>query len=174
MASIDNSTSNRKSGNPALKKKSTTVDLTPMVDLGFILITFFVFTATILQPRAMQILMPNSSVPTANDPIAASAVLTLFIADKNQIGYYEGMPTTATKIKYTSFNNNQFRQLLNAKQKQLANAAPKRNLTVIIKPLSISNFQQYVDVLDEMHINAIKRYYLDEPTTEDKQLLAKN
>ena len=72
----------KKSSSPKLVKKNTRVDLTPMVDLGFLLITFFVFTTTMAKPRAMNINLPFPTEP--GDDIGASFVLTL-VKRRNQL-----------------------------------------------------------------------------------------
>ena len=90
MAAIENNGS-KKNDHPkrGFVKKATRVDLTPMVDLGFLLITFFVFTSTMARPTVMKINMPNDQ-STVTDPICNSCVLTAILCNNDLIRYYEG------------------------------------------------------------------------------------
>lgn len=89
------------------KKLSTRVDLTPMVDLGFLLITFFIFTTTMSEPTSMKLSLPKD----VKDPrdimkIKQSSVITIMPSKDNRIYYYEGeLQANGSNIKTTDFNN---------------------------------------------------------------------
>lgn len=85
-------------------KKSTRVDLTPMVDLGFLLLTFFVFTTTLSEAKAMDLVMPYDKVDTARDPVCESCVLTVVLDKGNKIKYYEGAAENNPPVKETDFS----------------------------------------------------------------------
>lgn len=140
-------------------KKSTRVDLTPMVDLGFLLITFFVFTSTMAKPTVMKIDMPfNTTIE--HDDICTSCVLTVLPAKNNVVYYYEGA-FTRNNMQQTNFNG--IRQII--QQKKLTVAAVIGNASkfvLIIKPTNQSSFKNFVDITDEVSINMVKKYYIDE------------
>ena len=87
MAEIETKRSNGKK--KKFNKKSTRVDLTPMVDLGFLLLTFFVFTTALSKPMAMNVDMPYDKLPITDD-VCESCVLTVILVKDNRIKYYEG------------------------------------------------------------------------------------
>lgn len=94
MSSIDTSSDDghkKARGVKKAKKLSTRVDMTPMVDLGFLLITFFVFTATMSTPTTLDLNMPKDVTdPTKQTEVKQSGVLSIILGKGDQVYYYEG------------------------------------------------------------------------------------
>jgi len=154
-------------------KKSTRVDLTPMVDLGFLLITFFVFTTALSTPMAMNIVMPYDKQPV-NDPVCASCVLTVLLDGDNRIKYYEGAVENEPVVKETGFSPDGIRAILMQKKAAVKNIRGNGDqFILIIKPSAASNFKNFVDITDEVTICQVKRYYIDEMNAADKKILLK-
>ncbi len=142
------------------KKQSTRVDLTPMVDLGFLLITFFIFTTTMAQPTSMNLNMPkDTDKPDENTKVKESGSLTLMLGKGNVVYYYYGAdPATMQTTGYKDVRN----IILEKKRK-----TPAEDFFVIIKPDKDATYKNAVDVLDEMNINDVSRYAMVDPTADE-------
>ena len=77
---------------PKQKKHATRVDLTPMVDLGFLLITFFMLTTSMLKPQTMEIGVPSKDKVQEEDQnkVKASQAITILLGKENKLYYYFG------------------------------------------------------------------------------------
>ncbi len=154
-------------------KRSTRVDLTPMVDLGFLLITFFVFTTALTTPMAMNIVMPYDKT-ISTDPVCESCVLTVLLDKYNRIKYYEGAVENNPPVKETGFAPEEIRTIIMQKKTDVERVRGSGDqFILIIKPAAASNFKNFVDITDEVTICQIKRYYIDEINDADKRLLLK-
>jgi hypothetical protein len=108
-------------GKVRAKKSSTKIDMTPMVDLAFLLLTFFMLTTTFNKPQAMEINMPVKD--KVNDPpkIPGNQTLTLLLSDKNRIYWYMGAddPNQPPVVEYTNFSSKGIRKLLVDKNSEI-------------------------------------------------------
>lgn len=156
MAEMDTSGGGGHKKGPGVKKAkkmSTRVDLTPMVDLGFLLITFFVFTTTMSQPTAMKLFLPKDTDEKDQNKAKESGSLTLLLGKNRTVYYYEGiLKPDGSNFKNTNFNG--LRQIILNKKR----STPVDDLVIVVKPDTDATFKDVVDVLDEMTINVIKRY----------------
>lgn len=136
-------------------KKSTRVDLTPMVDLGFLLVTFFVFTTTMSQPKVMNIIVPDDKKIGINDKVCASCALTFVLGNNNALFYYGGQDEHAV-YQQTTYNAGGMRKVIMDKKKHMSGTNMDK-LTMIIKSSDVSTIRNMVDLLDEVQINNIKK-----------------
>ena len=170
MASIDTGggDSGHKKG-PGVKKAkrlSTRVDMTPMCDLGFLLITFFIFTTTMSQPTAMRLALPDDKVkPEDQNKIKQSGALTILLGKDNNVFYYEGeLAPDASNFKSSNFKD--IRDEIMRKKQQA-----DTNVVVVIKPNNESTYKNFIDILDEMSISVIKRYAVVDISDVEDQLI---
>jgi biopolymer transport protein ExbD len=176
MAEMDTSSGGGHKKGPGVKKGkklSTRVDLTPMVDLGFLLITFFIFTTTMSQPTAFQLYLPkDTDKPEEQNKAKESGALTILLGKDNHIFYYEGILDNAnasSNFKSANFGTGDdgIRNVI-LNKKRSTNA---EDFVVVIKPGNESTYKNVVDILDEMSINAVKRYALVDISEVEAELV---
>lgn len=166
------------------KKLSTRVDLTPMVDLGFLLITFFMLTTTLNKPKTMEINMPykDEIIPEEDETkIKESTALTVLLSKKHRIYYYEGMatdPETPPDVKVTGFKPEKgIRDVIINKMKAVEDLkragqlTAKDKTTILIKPDTTSTYEDLVNILDEMAINDVRVYAIVDITDVDREFI---
>jgi len=154
----------KKGGKVRSKKMSTRIDMTPMVDLAFLLLTFFVLTSTLSKPQTMQITMPDKPKPEDKQPeVNEKKVLTLILGENDKVYWYIGMKDP--DVKRVDFSKDGVRKVLVEKNAEI------RDLIVLIKAMDKSKYKNTVDILDEMAISNIKRYAIVDITQVDKDLV---
>ena len=180
MATINNNAPpgnamRKKAGVRRILKHTLKVDMTPMVDLGFLLITFFVITTELSKPSAMDIAMPKDGPPME---LASSNSLTI-ILDGDKLYYYTGEWKEAIKnntVAPASFTGSQGLRYIISKRQQYSAKLNLHNegsegLMVLIKPGANASYKKVVDVLDEMQIMQVKKFALINLDKEEKQWL---
>lgn len=158
-----------KGGKKRAKKMSTALDMTPMVDLAFLLLTFFMLTTTFNKPQTMEINMPVKP-DNEEEQIAlkASNAMTIILGENDKLYYYFGLgdPAENPELVETDYSANGIRKVL---------VSPKvksnDKMTVMIKPMDKSRYKNVVDILDELKITDTKKFALVEIAANDKQLV---
>lgn len=186
-----------------VKKMSTRVDFTPMVDLGFLLITFFMLATTLSKPQTMEIALPSKEKVAEKDQsnVKASRAVTILLGKENKVFYYEGTRQNDIdpELIQTDFSPKGIRQFLMKKNydvmvkvrdlkleketKKLSDKdfekrkdeiiGDKTAPIVVIKGTDVSSYRNLIDILDEMAICNIGRYAIVDITPFDLELLAK-
>mgnify|MGYP000456634814 FL=1 len=200
MASIDTGAEQGGKKGPGVKKAkklSTRVHMTPMVDLGFLLITFFVFTATMSSPTTLDLNMPKDiKKQEEQTEVKESSVLTIMLGKGDQVYYYEGklvVDATGNNFKQTTFKGirdiivNKKKEVMDryyqrpdpaceakakAEGKPISNCADK-DFVVIIKPSDDATYRNTVDILDEMTINQVRTYAMVKIADVEFELIKK-
>ncbi len=163
-------------------RMNTRMDFTPMVDLGFLLITFFMLTTALSRPNMMALAMPDTKgVP---EPLKASKVLTLLLGDRNQVLSYEGLDMT--ELDSTDYSADGLRKVILDKKAKVAELFGQQTyldaktgaltkgsyLNVILKPGPQSCYKNLVDALDEMAICGVRYYCIVDLTSTEQATMA--
>ena len=115
----------KKHGKKRAKKSSTRIDMTPMVDLGFLLLTFFILTTTFNKPQAMEINMPTKEKTPEPNLVPAEHTLSILLTDKNVVYWYFGVADPAKplpSLTKTNFSKDGIRKLLITENNKRHNA----------------------------------------------------
>ena len=171
MAEMDTSSGGGHKKGPGVKKGkklSTRVDLTPMVDLGLLLITFFIFTTTMSQPTAMKLFLPKDTDKQEElNKVKESGALTIMLGKADGVFYYEGqLAPDGSNFKSSNFKD--IRDVIINKKK----STNPQDFVVVIKPGPEATYKNTVDILDEMTINDVKRYAMVDIFDTELQLMS--
>ena len=182
MASLDTSSGGghgKGDGKVRAKQHSTRVDMTPMVDLAFLLITFFMLATTMSKPNSMSLGVPDKQDKTEEqqtEPLRASKVLTLFMGKNNDVYYLDGVAAgddnAQASLKTVGYGH-ELRSVITDSQRRINAQFGKDEdgndpFVVVLKPTAVSTYKNMVDVLDEMAITKVKRYALVDALTDDE------
>lgn len=158
------------------KKQNSKVDLTAMVDLAFLLITFFMLTTTLSKPQSMSLGLPDKDDEVDTQvKVDENRTLTILMGENNKIKIFRGLLASPKLAPKTVIYGKEGlrKDLLEQKQAVLNYTGTKdKGMIVIIKPSKKSNYRNLVDVLDEMAITNIPTYAIvNEYSPEETKLL---
>ena len=147
-------------------KGAPSVDMTPMVDLGFLLITFFMLATTFSKPKTMEIIKParNEDMKDA-PPLKKSRSMNILLGERDKVYFYvasdEDLAKGQLKVDSSDFSSKGVRGAIRNRQSEVAQQyGSKDTLVVLIKAMPKSKYKNMVDILDEMRITGVKAYAL--------------
>lgn len=186
MAEMQVAEKGGKGGKVRSKKLSTRVDLTPMVDLAFLLITFFMLTTTLSKPQIMPVVMPEKKLEDLEEFQATkeSQVITLMLGANDKVYYYEGI--TDPKLDSTDYSAEGLRKVILDKKDRVRQIFPDKEkkdektgdtkkisqMNVIIKPTKDARYKNIVDAFDEMKICNVALYVLLDISKQEEEFIA--
>ena len=161
------------------KKSNSKVDLTAMVDLAFLLITFFMLTTSLSKPQSMDLGMPDKEKKDDQEEemlVADNRSLTILMGDNDEVQWYMGQfSAPLSGPKQVVYGKAGIRTELLSRIKSVVEETgdPKKGLIVLIKPSKKSDYKNLVDILDEMVICKVPTYAIVDITPEELALLEK-
>jgi biopolymer transport protein ExbD len=180
------------------KKLSTRIDMTPMVDLAFLLLTFFVLTSTFSKPKVLRMIFPEKLDDPKKDQPVVKDGLTLILNGTDKIYHYSGDLTKATDLEVTDFSKDGLRKMLKERNKKLLKAleeiqiesdkGPKNDtaferkisdklmqaqkdskFVVVVKHSEDASYKNMIDVVDEFLITQVGKYFVVDEALEKKE-----
>ena len=168
------------SGKVRSKKSNAKVDLTAMVDLAFLLITFFMLTTSLSKPQSMDLGLPDKE----KDPLKKEVdikvdqrrTMTVIMGDNDKIKWYHGLldaPEPNGKPTDAQYGKNGLRKEILKRVVSVPQVTGDKDkgLIVIIKPSKKSTYRNLVDVLDEMAICKVPTYAIVNDITPEEKVL---
>lgn len=161
MAEVQVQEKSEKGGKVRSKKQSTKVDMTPMVDLNFLMLMFFMFTTTFSKPNVMDLGLPAKPKVDAPKPppteIDLSNSISLIIGKDNRIFYHQldQAGLNEQTLQETTYDREGITKVIEQAKR---NAKDVTKFTVIIKPTDDAVYKNFVDILDEMAITNSQQY----------------
>ena len=150
------------------KKATPRVDMTPMVDLMFLLVTFFILTTSISTPQAMDIVKPDKDDNNKDNrlELKASKTMTILLGKNDKVAWYMG-EAGATAPTYE--NLSQVEKSIIENRKVADASGVKGEFVVLVKPTTGSNFKNFVDIMDELEILKVKVRQIDDDNILDSE-----
>lgn len=160
-------TTKKKERNARRKKNTINVDMNPMVDLAFLLLTFFMLATTFSQPQLMELVMPvkpDSDDLEQQQAVKESKALSIVLSSKDRIYCYQGI--SAPEVLMMNSNSSEIKTLLMDKKSTV------QGLIVLIKAEVGSRYENLVNILDNLNQIGIERYAIAEMTAQDEKIIA--
>ncbi|HRH03718.1 MAG TPA: biopolymer transporter ExbD [Bacteroidia bacterium] len=180
------------------KKSSTKIDMTPMVDLAFLLLTFFMLTTTFSKPKTMELNMPADPKDIKDQPKVKNAI-TFLLTENNKVYWYYGeFKPTETKLEKTNFSKDGIHKILledynkdvatrimelekkrdtheiadtTFKRLAVGIKGEKKALMALVKTDDKATYGNVIDMLDELNVCYVGKYALVDISAPELELV---
>ena len=176
MAEVQVQDKSEKGGKVRSKKQSTRVDMTPMVDLNFLMLMFFMFTTTFSKPNVMDLGLPakpkKDAPPPQRTEIDLTNSISLIIGKDNRIFYHQldQAGLNENTLQETTYDKEGITKVIEQAKRR---AKDVKKFTVIIKPTDDAVYKNFVDILDQMTITNSQQYGVTEIKPWEKAIYEK-
>ncbi len=171
MAELDTSGGGKhKGGKVRTKKKAVRVDLTAMVDLAFLLITFFILTTTLNKPKAQELIMPDKDDTHQQLPVPESRTMTLLLGANDKLEWFVGQ-VGKTRPTVIGYGKDDLRKILVDQDNAIKASHGGQPMIVVVKQSAQSNYKNVVTVMDELNIVDIEQRAIVDITPAELDLL---
>jgi biopolymer transport protein ExbD len=160
-ADVAESKSHAKGQKKKKKRAGVRIDMTPMVDVALLMLTFFMLTTVFSQPQTMELNLPPDKEVVVE--VAASTLLTVRVAPDMKI--YWNMGNEPTALKKITFK--ELRPLLVERLRGI----PK--LITLVQIDREAKYNDMVDIIDELNLAKITRFSIAPLKDTDKKLIAR-
>ena len=131
--------------------KSPHVDMTPMVDLGFLLITFFMLATSFSKPKVIKMIEPDDSGSFTK--LNCNRALTLILDETNYVKYYTCPSDEHGRADSVDFSRSGLRALILTRQEAAkAYFNNEKPLVVLLKATEKAHYKHLIDAIDELSI----------------------
>lgn len=180
------------------KKLSTRIDMTPMVDLAFLLLTFFVLTSTFSKPKVLRMIFPEKKENPQDKPPVVKDGLTLIVDKDNKLYHYTGGLKELKQMETTDYSHEGLRKILKERNRWLLNElkkiqtesdnGPKNDtaferkinerlekaqrdakFVVVVKHTPEASYKNMIDVVDEFLIAQVGKYFVVDDPLDPKE-----
>lgn len=138
---IENEGGGKSKGKRRAKKLSTHIDMTPMVDLTCLLLTFFMLTTAFAKPKIMEIVMPDKNNKDKAPEINKSRVVNFILDENNRVFWYNGLVEAhkpLPPLAETNYSKDGIRKILLERNKEVFNTIEQLREDVLTGKLKIS------------------------------------
>jgi biopolymer transport protein ExbD len=174
MAELDTSGGGKGKKKGGQKKKAVRVDLTAMVDLAFLLITFFILTTTLSKPKSQELIMPDKDEKNdTHEAVPETRTMTLLLGSNNKLEWFVGI-AGKTAPQVIGYGKNSLRKTL-VEQNQIIKASHGgQPMIVVVKPSDKCTYNNVVTVMDELNITDIEQRAIVDITPPELELLKRD
>jgi len=137
---IQNEGGGKKKGKRRAKKHSTHIDMTPMVDLACLLLTFFMLTTAFSKPKVMELVLPEKKKDDKPPQVDESRTVNIIMDGSNKVYYYNGMakPNALPELIETNYSKDGLRKMLLNRNKDLFSKIKQLNADIITGKIVLS------------------------------------